>query len=116
MDSIVEIELEQADKIIRDLGLDTDAQYFFTDECAKRSDKYVPFDTGLLRDTKFITTDYYEYIQPYATRQYYENEGNGKEGTSRGGLRGKYWVERMWSAEEDEIIRAVQDYLDRRNT
>ena len=44
-----------------------------------------------------------KYIAPYARQIYYTNAGRGQEGTQNGGLRGKYWFERMKADHKDEI-------------
>lgn len=59
-------------KIKADLGIDTDGkvQKFFTNECARKMDKYIPRDTGMLSRLKVIGSDYIEYRSPYAHYQY----------------------------------------------
>ena len=44
-----------------------------------------------------------KYIAPYARQNYCTNAGRGREGTQNGGLRGKYWFERMKADHKDEI-------------
>lgn len=45
-------------------------QRFFTDTCYKHMDKYVPKDTGNLRDVIDKGVDYITYESPYAHAQY----------------------------------------------
>ena len=45
-------------------------QRFFTDTCYKHMDKYVPKDTGILRDNVDKGADYITYESPYAHAQY----------------------------------------------
>lgn len=45
-------------------------QAFFTDACYKRMDKYVPMDTGDLRNIVDKGIDYITYEVPYAHYQY----------------------------------------------
>lgn len=54
------------------LGIEPDGrvQKFFTDRCAERMDKYVPKETGLLRQTISKTKNSITYEQPYAYSQY----------------------------------------------
>ena len=91
---------------------------FFTENCYKHMDKYVPMSDlpsrGDLRTIVDIGTDYIEYEVPYALYQYY---GMRKDGThvvmnyTTPGT-GPYWDERMWSAEQEDVVKEVQDYLD----
>lgn len=99
-------------EILRKRGLDKDgsAQILFTKECAKAMNNYVPFLTGRLKDmTVEIGTDFVSYNAPYAERQYYTNEGDGKQGENLGGLRGKLWDKRMWSQQGNQIVKTVAD-------
>ena len=45
-------------------------QAFFTDTCYKHMDKYVPKDTGILRDNVDKGADYITYESPYTHAQY----------------------------------------------
>lgn len=49
--------------------------------------------------------------QPRARREYYTNKGSGESGTSKGGLRGKYWFERMKSDHLSEIKKGAEELL-----
>ena len=44
-------------------------------------------------------------------KQYYENKGYGNQGTSRGGLRGKQWIPRMWSDKGRDVVKSVANYV-----
>ncbi len=91
---------------------------FFTDTCYKYMDKYVPYDPGHggdhLRENVDIETTYIQYNMPYASYQYY--------GIRRDGTRpvinyttentGPYWDKQMWSAENIDVIKEVQKYID----
>ena len=48
---------------------------------------------------------------PYARRQYFENAGYGKEGNSKGGLRGKLWVKRCWADNGKNICKSVAQFV-----
>lgn len=86
------------------------AQVLFTKECAKAMNNYVPFLTGRLKDmTVELGTDFVAYNAPYAEKQYYTNEGNGKQGESIGGLRGKLWDKRMWLQQGNQILNTVAE-------
>ena len=73
----------------------TTAQAAFAQEVAKQMDKYVPFDTGTLKNSVHLASDYQRgllvYNTPYARRQYYlHSQGQGVHD----GRRGSYWGQR----------------------
>lgn len=98
---IVRVEMNDAQKILKDRGLEKDgrAQLFLSNELRRRSDKYVPFRSGILKNTPIVRPGQIIYNTPYARRQWYENKGNG--------LRGKEWCIRCWTAEGKEITVAL---------
>ena len=89
---------------------------FFTHTCRIHNDKYVPFDTGVLAGTVTEETNCYIYEQPYA---HYVYEGISKNGkplnyhTDKHPLAGRHWDKRMVSAEMQDIVKEVQDFIDR---
>jgi len=115
---------------------------YFTNECAKAMDKYVPYrEGGLAYKQRTTLTDKIIYNAPYA-RYMYEGKvmgpnipikdanGNiitwfsrkpkyltGKDinyNISAGHeYAGPHWDKRMWSAESEDIIKCVQKYIDR---
>ena len=135
------VKLKPISVIEADLGIDPDGdvQLFFTQTCATHMDKYVPFDKGNLAKYKLYGTDTIAYEQPYAHYMYVGKvmgdnipiKVNGiivrwyskapkhytgadiKYNTSKHDEAGAYWDKRMWSAEKDEVIKKVQDYLDK---
>ena len=73
----------------------TAAQAAFAQEVAKQMDRYVPFDTGTLKNSVHLASDYQRglltYATPYARRQYYLHPaGRGVHD----GRRGSYWGQR----------------------
>jgi hypothetical protein len=112
------VKLKPTSVIIARLGIEPNGrvQQFFTNTCYQRMDKYVPQDTGDLRTIVDIQPDSITYEQEYAKYQYY---GKRKDGTHKvqhyttPGT-GPYWDRRMWSAEGQDVIQEVQDYI-RRN-
>lgn len=78
------------------------AQLFLANECFRRMTKYVPRDTGLLSTTVNVKAGSVTYEQPYAHRQYTTNKGKG--------LRGKYWDQKMLSAEKPLLVNDVTKY------
>ena len=86
-------------------------QKYIDSTVLRKSDPYVPFLSGMLKTSGIsgtvIGSGTVVYNSPYARRQYYANGGNGKQGTSRGGLRGRYWFERMKADHLDEILQGA---------
>lgn len=118
-------------------------QKFFTNTCYKHMDKYVPYsgDTGRyhLRENVDIQADSITYEMPYAHYQYEGKKyvmDNGKSAyyspdygfwSKKGEKKhdsgekliyhtagtGHHWDERMKSVEMEDVIKAVQDYINR---
>ena len=68
---------------------------------ARDTDKFVPFQTGMLKNTANIASDYDNgrivYSTPYARPQYYLHpQGTDLHGDT--GLRGSYWGQRSKGA------------------
>ncbi|MGN0500594.1 MAG: minor capsid protein, partial [Ruminococcus sp.] len=82
-------------------------------EVLRRSDPYVPFDTGYLKKSGITGTKIGKgevvYNAVYAHTNYYMNAGKGKEGTAKGGLRGKFWFERMKADHLDDILKTAKE-------
>lgn len=108
----IKIQLDPADKVLlkHKLNKNGEGQRLLTHEVRRHCDKYVPFQTGTLKNTAQEDVTTITYNQPYADKQYQDNPGHGTEGTSNGGLRGRYWDKRMMANEGDEIVQAVADY------
>ena len=64
--------LKPISEIKADLGIEPNGkvQKYFTERCYQHMDKYVPKDTGALRETVVTGTDYIKYNVPYAHAQY----------------------------------------------
>lgn len=92
---------------------------FFTAECAKAMDRFVPWRTGTLartviRDgqpTENVEVDRIIYNTGYAIYPYKGIGMNFRKDMHPEA--GPYWDRRMWSAKKDEIIDSVQKYVDR---
>lgn len=82
-------------------------------EVLRRSDPYVPMRTGVLKKSGFLATKIGSgevvYGAVYADEQYYHNAGRGRQGTAKGGLRGKYWFERMKVDHLDDILKTANN-------
>lgn len=101
-------------KILRKRGLGSNgkAQKFLSSEIARKANPYVPFRSGNLKNIQVrVLSNCIIYYAPYAKKQYYDNTGNGKQGTNKGGLRGKLWIPRMWADHGQEIIKSVADFV-----
>lgn len=79
------------------------AQLFLSNECFRRMEKYVPWETGNLATTVTVKPGSVTYEQEYAHRQYTTNKGKG--------LRGKYWDQKMLSAEKPLLVNDVTKYV-----
>lgn len=83
----------------------------FQNACYKAMDRFVPMDNGDLRtkvDLSNLSKIVYE--SPYAHAQYIGyTKGPVRHYTTAG--TGPYWDLRMWSAKQDEVIRAVKKSL-----
>ena len=110
--------------IYADLGLQNGGPVhaFFTATCAKAMDKYVPFDKGTLAETVILDgkptanvgVDTITYEQPYARYVYYGRSKYGawlKYNKSKHQYAGPYWDKRMWTAQKNDIVKQVQDYI-----
>jgi len=110
MATTVKIIMEPTQKILlkRYLNKDGAAQVKFTQECAKQMNNYTPYLTGRLKDMMVtININNVTYNAPYAAKQYYTNAGNGRQG----GMRGKQWAPRMWSAKGDGIVTTIASFV-----
>jgi hypothetical protein len=95
------------------LGLEPNGriQKFFTSECAKAMDKYVPFDEGILADYR-IQGNLIIYEQNYARYQYYGLSKSGKPlnyQTDKHPLATSYWDKKMVTADLPDIVKRIQD-------
>lgn len=111
------VKLKPTSVIKARLGIEPNGrvQKFFTNTCYKHMDKYVPKDEGNLRLNADIQSTTITYQSPYASYQYY---GVRKDGTHKvvnyttPGT-GTYWDKRMVSAEMQDVVKEVQDYIRR---
>lgn len=114
--------LKPTSVIIADLGLQNGgpAHAFFTHQCRLHMDKYVPYSGNKprthLREDITETTTTITYEKPYAGYQYYGQRKDGSHKvvnyTTPG--TGPYWDKRMWSAEKDDIVKEVQNFVNKR--
>ena len=88
-------------------------QKFFTNTCYRYMDKYVPKDTGVLRENVTIDINSITYEQPYAHAQYVGEVNGGQVTNYTTPGTGPYWDERMKSADMQNVVAEVQDFIDR---
>lgn len=109
------VKLKPTSTIKARLGIEPNGrvQKFFTNTCYKHMDKYVPMDNGDLRTIVDIQPDSITYESPYAEYQYYGMRKDGthviKNYTTPG--TGPYWDKRMVSAEIQDVVKEVQEYI-----
>ncbi len=106
-------EMKDTHTILSERGLDDfgRAQKALDSEVLRYADPYVPFRTGMLKDSGISGTvlgsGVVVYNSPYAKKQYYNGRiaGTSRSGVSR--LRGRYWIERMKADHIEDLRRVV---------
>ena len=87
-------------------------QKYIDSEVLRCSDPYVPLDTSALKKSGTASTvigsGWVHWDTTYARKNYYENRGRGTQGTSKGGLRGRVWFDRMKSDHLPAILKGVK--------
>lgn len=88
-------------------------QKFTTHTCRKHMDKYIPANEYNLRINVDEQPTYIVYESPYALAQYVGivHGSEVKNYTTPG--TGPYWDKRMVSAEMQDVVKEVQDYVNR---
>ena len=107
------MKMKPISTIKANLGIEPNGrvQRFLTDTCYRHMDKYVPKDVGNLRTIVDKGINYITYESPYAHAQYIgEVHGSPVRNYTTPGT-GPYWDKRMWSAEKEQVIREVQEYV-----
>ena len=109
------VKLKPTSEIKARLGLEPNGkvQKFFTNTCYKHMDKYVPQRDGNLRTIVDIQADSITYEQEYAKYQYKGISKSGKPLNYKTPGTGPYWDKRMVSAEMEQVVQEVQDYINR---
>ncbi len=119
------VNMQPASVIKARLGIEPNGRVhkFFTNECAKEMDPFVPFDNGDLAETviqggqptRNVTTNTITYEQEYAKVVYYGIR-NGKSIIIHHDKHAKattYWDKHMWTAKGQDIVNRVQEYVNR---
>ncbi|MBP3441703.1 MAG: hypothetical protein J6L62_02765 [Clostridia bacterium] len=129
----VKVDFSDAAKVLENHGLEKGGrvQAFFTSEVMRRSDPYVPFSSGPLKNTAEMTADKdgIVYNQPYSRFHWYGKvmiyEPTGSTWAPKYGqkvvtdrvmkyqgapLRGPHWVTRCWLDNKYDIIRSTEEF------
>lgn len=109
------VKIQPTSVIKANLGIEPNGkvQKFFTNTCYRYMDKYVPKDTGALRETVTIDSNSITYEQPYAHAQYIGEVNGGQVNNYTTPGTGPYWDKRMVSADMQNVVAEVQDFIDR---
>lgn len=103
-------------QILNRLGLGTTGklQKLFATTVMAKADPYVPFDTGHLKNSVRMENGgkVISYNTEYAHYQWRGGEG-WNYSNNETGLRGAYWVDRMWADKQDEITRILERSMKR---
>ena len=118
------VKMQPVSVIKAHLGIEPNGrvQKFFTNECAKEMDPFLPFDNGDLAETVIrggqptgnVTANAITYEQPYAKVVYYGIR-NGKQiniHKDKHASATTYWDRHMWTAKGQDIVKRVQKYID----
>ena len=110
------VKMQPVSVIKANLGIEPNGrvQKFFQNTCYKHMDKYVPADQYDLRTNVDLSNPkQIVYESPYAHAQYIGivNGSEVKNYTTPG--TGPYWDKKMVSAEMQDVIKEVQDYVNR---
>ena len=109
------VKMKPTSVIKANLGIDPSGkvQKFFTNTCYRYMDKYVPKDTGVLRENVTIDSNSITYEQQYAHAQYIGEVNGGQVVNYTTPGTGPYWDERMKSADMQNIVAEVQNFVNK---
>lgn len=112
------VKLKPTSVIKAELGIDPNGriQRFFQEACYKAMYDFIPKDNGDLRDVVDMSDPkYIVFEMPYAEYQYYgiRKDGTRKVQNYTTPGTGPYWDKTMWTAKGQEIIRQVQEEINR---
>lgn len=105
---IIKLLFNTTETMLKDRGLQAEGkvQKIVDSEVLRRCDPYVPFDTGYLKKSGITGTKIGKgevvYDAVYAHTNYYMNAG-------KGGLRGKFWFERMKADHLEDILKTAKE-------
>lgn len=109
------VKMQPTSVIKANLGIEPNGkvQKFFTNTCYRYMDKYVPKDNGLLREIVTIDSNSITYEQEYAHAQYVGKVNGGEVVNYTTPGTGPYWDKRMISAEMQDVVKEVQNFIDK---
>lgn len=109
------VKIQPTSVIKVNLGIEPNGkvQKFFTNTCYRYMDKYIPKDNGLLREIVTLTSNSITYEQEYAHAQYIGEVNGGKVVNYTTPGTGPYWDKRMVSADMQNVVAEVQDFIDK---
>lgn len=100
----VKIDLSGLDDALKPLTTGGEVQMFIDNEFIKHCEPYVPFDTGMLARSAWLSTDIGSgqivYETPYAEKVYTSPEMNFQGAP----MRGANWAPRMWADRGAELV------------
>lgn len=104
----VDVDID-VQKIMHSYGLGSSdkARKALATNVRRRCDKYVPFDTGTLKNNAQVSSDgrTITYLEPYAQKQYtipYKHSDP---------LRGAHWDSRMVANEKAQLVADMEAYV-----
>ncbi|MEG1106604.1 MAG: minor capsid protein [Eubacterium sp.] len=121
----VQILMDPTDRILlrRKLNEGGAANLYFAQMLKRLADPYVPFDTGILKNTAYIMQNkqgaFIVYPQIYSRYHWHGKVMVGrapKQVTNinlkhrNGRRRGPFWTQRMWADRGNEIVKRVAKY------
>ena len=111
----MQVKMQPTSVIKANLGIDPSGkvQKFFTNTCYRYMDKYVPKDNGILRENVTIDSNSITYEQKYAHAQYIGEVNGGKVVNYTTPGTGPYWDERMKSADMQNVVAEVQNFVNK---
>ena len=129
------LKMNSTSRIMKDHGLNKNGHVtrYMRDTVDRLSNQYIPFRQGMLRRNKAYPSNHeIKYISPYAKYQYHGKLMLTKSGSSWAKLgekkiitsknlkyhtfgTGAKWDKLMLQRRENDLIKAVQDYIKRGN-
>ena len=114
------VKIKPINEIKIRLGIDANGrvQKYFTEQCYKHMDKYVPYDEGNLSTIVDIQPTWITYESEYARYQYLGMRNDGSKPINEANrnrvyhpLASSYWDKKMISAEKEDLEKEMQDYI-----
>ena len=92
-------------KQMKELFVNDKSKKYFALTCKKYMDRFVPFRTGVLKNTAKVSKEGVYYNTPYARIQYFNEKFRHTEGrTAR-------WAETMVAKHRNDVLHDLADYV-----